>query len=94
MKGIMQDEVRLRNDKSGATIPNLINRILIDQKSFTDIIEEGRVMNRFHYVDYEKLHSMIEQLKQKHNKSRLDFDPNAFLSPISVLILQKWQREG
>lgn len=94
MKGILPEEIRLREDKAGATIPNVMNRIIKDEKIFRELIEEGKKSNRFHYVDYDKLHWMLDQFKHEEKRRKMNFGPRAFLSPMSVLILQKWQREG
>lgn len=94
MEGILPEEIRLREDKTGATIPNVMYRIVKDERIFRELIEEGRKCNSFHYVDYNKLHWMLDQFKQKEKREKMNFGPRAFLSPISVLILQKWQREG
>ena len=94
MEGILPEEIRLREDKTGATIPNVMYRIVKDEGIFRDLIEEGRKKNRFHYVNYDKLHWMLDQFKHKEKREKMNFGPRAFLSPMSVLILQKWQREG
>lgn len=94
MEGILPEEIRLREDKTGATIPNVMYRIMKDERIFRELIEEGRKNNRFHYVDYNKLHWMLDQFKHEEKRKKMNFAPRAFLSPMSVLILQKWQREG
>ncbi|MBN1181840.1 MAG: hypothetical protein JXB49_06105 [Bacteroidales bacterium] len=94
MKGILPEEIRLREDKTGATIPNVMYRIVKDEEIFRELIEEGRKYNNFHYVDYDKLHRMLDQFKPEEKRRKMNFAPRAFLSPMSVLILQKWQREG
>lgn len=93
MEGIVSDKVRLRQDKSGVTIPNIYSRIIKDKEVFVDLILEGQKYNKFHFVDYEKLIWAINQLGDGTRKGQ-KFRPRAFLSSISVLILQKWQREG
>lgn len=94
MEGILPDEVRLRNDKTGATIPNVLYRIIKDETIFRDIIEESRKNNNFHFVDYDKLHWMLDQFNCKKKRKKLNFSTISFLSPMSILILQKWQRSG
>ncbi len=93
MEGIVSDKIRLRQNKSGATIPNIFNRINKDKEAFIEVITEGRKNNKFHYVDYDILLEMIDFL-EGDMKGKQKFRPRAFLSAISVLVLQKWQREG
>jgi len=94
MKGILPDKVRLRTDKVGTTIPYVLARLLKDEEIFRDLIEEGKLNNRFHYVDYKKLLEMLDTFKKMGELKRWNFGPREFLSPMSILILQKWQREG
>lgn len=94
MKGILPDSIRLRIDKTGATIPNVLYRVVKDESIFRELIEEGRKNNINHYVDYNKLHWMLDQFMSEAARKNLSFGAKVFLNPISVLILQKWQREG
>jgi len=94
MEGILPDKVRLRTDKAGTTIPNVLARVVKDEGVFREIIEEGRGNNSYHYVDYDKLHGMLDTFKQFGDPKEYNIPPRSFLSPMSVLILQKWQREG
>lgn len=94
MEGIIPDEIRMREDKTVATIPNIMYRIIKDKSFFRELISEGSSNNQFHYVDYEKLNWMLDQFLCLESVGRNDISPNSFLGPISILILQKWQREG
>ena len=94
MKEILPDKIRMRAHKGGNTIPNVFARVLKDEKIFQEIIDEGRLKNQNHYVDYDKLDDMLNTLKETGELNQDDFDLRAFQSAMSVLILQKWQREG
>jgi len=94
MKEILPDKIRVRANKGGNTIPNVFVRVLKDEKKFRELIEEGRLKNRFHYVNYDKLHEMLDSFKQIGGLETKDYGLKSFQSPVSVLILQKWQREG
>ncbi|MCK5068855.1 MAG: hypothetical protein KAR16_15500, partial [Bacteroidales bacterium] len=94
MEGILPDKVRLRGDKDGGTVPNVAVRVQQDVQIFREIIEDGRQKNKFHYVDYQKLDKMLDTFQNTDKIRRLKVTSREFLSPISVLILQKWQREG
>ena len=94
MEEILPEKIRMRNDKGGNTIPNVFARVLKDEEIFREIIEEGRLKNQYHYVDYDKLHEMLDSFKNTGGSIRKDYGLRAFQSPLSVLILQKWQREG
>lgn len=93
MKGILIDKIRLRNDKSGAPIPYIKNLFIQDESKIRELISDSRTNNQFHYIDYDKLSLMLDQLL--HDKRRYKrYGFRSVSSSISVLILQKWQRDG
>ncbi|MGW8313953.1 MAG: asparagine synthetase B family protein [Bacteroidales bacterium] len=94
MKEILPDKIRMRSDKGGNTIPNVFARVLKDEKRFREIIEESRLKNDYLYVDEEKLEHMLDSYKNKGGSKQRDYGLREFQSAMSVLILQKWQREG
>lgn len=94
MKGILPEEIRMRDDKTYITIPNIYSRLIQDESKYREIIIEGKKNNRFHYADYKKLLQMLNSFRDKKNFERNEIGITPFLSTISVLILQKWQREG
>ena len=94
MKDILPEKIRMRTDKSGNTIPNVFERASKDAKLFRKIIDEGRLKNQYHYVDYPVLHKMLDTYHGMKASKRKDYGLRAFQSAMSVLILQKWQREG
>lgn len=94
MDGILPDKIRMRTHKSGTTIPNVFARLFKDRARFQEMINESRQRNQYHYVDYKKLQTMLDILKNKDAFKEEDFDLRAFQSAMSVLILQQWQRDG
>lgn len=94
MKGIIKEEVRMRPDKALATIPNAMTRLVQDESKYRDIISDGKKNNRFHYVDYNKMYEMIDVFKDKAKVKMAGIGFTPFVTSISVLVLQKWQREG
>ncbi|MEA3477955.1 MAG: asparagine synthase-related protein, partial [Bacteroidota bacterium] len=85
MEDILPEKIRTRTDKGGNTIPNVFARVLKDEKIFREIIEEGRVKNQYHYVDYDKLNEMLDTFKNMEKLKRRDYGLRAFQSPMSVL---------
>ena len=94
MKGILPEEIRLRTNKSVAAIPYSLSRLKKDEFKFRELINESKNKNRFHYVDYDKLLWMIDVFFDVGMRSDLSFGARAIINPISVLVLQKWQRDG
>ena len=93
VEGEIPDKIRMRVDKSGATVPNLIARLSLDENKFMEIIDEGKKTTSFTYLDYQKLVRIYNELVHENGGRKL-FGPTEFLSSISILILQRWQREG
>ncbi|MEN8193433.1 MAG: asparagine synthase-related protein [Bacteroidota bacterium] len=94
IEGIIPNEICWRRDKSGTTIPNAYFQFLKDEKHFQSIIEESSRSNVKHYVDYKKMHWIIKKIKSQNRGEKIKFGPKPFLSALSILLLQKWQREG
>jgi asparagine synthase (glutamine-hydrolysing) len=94
MEDILPEKIRMRTSKGGNTIPNVFARVLKDEEIFREIIAEGRTENHYHYVDYDVLNDMLDSFKKVGELKQQDYGLRAFQSPMSVLILQKWQREG
>ncbi len=55
LKGVIPEQIRLRMDKVGTTIPNVLPRVLKDEDLFIELIKDGQGENKYHYVDYDKL---------------------------------------
>jgi len=94
MQGIMPDKVRLRDSKFAAAMPTVSLRLERNREEFARIIEDARTNNQYHYLDYDKLLHQLDELSQKNKGKKISFGPSIFISSISLLILQKWQREG
>ena len=94
MEDILPEKIRMRFDKGGNTIPNVFARVLKDEEKFRKIIKEAQLKNHYHYVDYDVLDDMLESFKKLGELKQGDYGLREFQSSMSVLILQKWQREG
>jgi len=94
MEGILDDRIRKIPRKFGFAIPNSAQRVLQDEEWLKEIIMDGKSMNNFHYVDYDQLLWVISILKDPMAKKSKDVPTLVFLTAFSVLLLQKWQREG
>ncbi len=94
MEEILPEKIRMRLDKGGNTIPNVFARVLKDEEIFRKIIKEARLKNHYHYVDYDVLDDMLDSFKKMGELKQGDYGLREFQSSMSVLILQKWQREG
>jgi hypothetical protein len=84
----------MNNNKAGMIIPNVYYRFFKDLNQINELVEESRIFNRYHYVDYDKLVLMIEKIILKSKGQRVPIGIRAVYSTLSILLAQKWQREG
>jgi len=94
MTNKIPDEVCWLDDKASVAVPNVPFRFLLNRIEFEEIINEGRMNNTFHYVDYDKMLWMINQMDLLEQGKDVGFIPNTLFSHMEILILQRWQREG
>ena len=55
LKGKVPEAIRFRNDKQGAVVPTVYNRLLKDENAIKLLIRHSQESNKYHYVDYHKL---------------------------------------
>ena len=94
MKGILPEKIRLRNDKTGATVPTVQQRFLRDDKAITQLIEQSREKNRYHYLDYDRMLAWQERIRNRGFNDKLPANPAAFFNSLQLLLLQEMEREG
>jgi asparagine synthetase B (glutamine-hydrolysing) len=94
MRGILPERIRLRNDKTGATVPTVKQRFLRDYQAITQLIERSRESNRYHYLDYDRMLAWQERIRNRGLKDKIPANPAAFFNSLQILLLQEMEREG
>ncbi|HEM49263.1 MAG TPA: hypothetical protein ENO27_03535 [Caldithrix sp.] len=94
MEGILDDRIRMNLKKRGVAIPYLVHRLMQDEEMLRDVINEAEKNYSFHYIDYKRLRKMLKLIKTPGKSRNNRFSPEVFFPAISVLLLQKWQRNG
>ena len=94
MKGLLPDKVRLRNDKTGATVPTVQQRFLKDYDAITDLILRSKQHNSYHYLDYDKMLAWQKRIKNRGFNDKIPANPAAFFNSLQILLLQEMEREG
>ncbi|MDT8432930.1 MAG: asparagine synthase-related protein [Bacteroidales bacterium] len=94
MKGLLPEKIRLRNDKTGATVPTVQQRFLDDDEKITALIKRSREHNRYHYLDYDRLQAWQERFRKRSSKAGIPGNPAAFFNSLQILLLQEMEREG
>ena len=85
MKGILPEKIRLRNDKTGATVPTVQQRFIQDYENISKLIEEGK-KNKIPYFDYEKLKEWQERIRHRGFKDKVPSNPGAFFNGLQVIL--------
>ncbi len=89
MKGLLPEKIRLRNDKTGATVPTVQQRFIQDYDNISKAIEEGR-KNEIPYFDYKKLKEWQERIRNRGFKDKVPANPGAFFNGLQVIL---WESE-
>lgn len=94
MKGLLPEKIRLRNDKTGATVPTVQQRFLQDYDAITDLIQRNRSGNKYHYLDYDKMLAWQKRIQSRGVNDKIPANPAAFFNSLQILLLQEMEREG
>jgi asparagine synthase (glutamine-hydrolysing) len=94
MKGLLPERVRLRNDKTGATVPTVQQRFMKDYDAITELIKRSRENNNYHYLDYDKMLAWQIRMRDRGFKDKIPANPAAFFNSLQVLLLQEMERNG
>lgn len=94
MQGLLPEKIRLRNDKTGATVPTVQQRFLEDDKKITALISRSREHNRYHYLDYDRMLDWKVRIRNRSFKDKIPANPAAFFNSLQILLLQEMEREG
>lgn len=95
LKDLIPDQIRLRNDKSGFTIPSVFTRIINDYDQIEKLIIRCRDQNQFHYLDYSFMLGWLKSIKHQTLGMNADLlRPGAFINAIQILLLQDLERKG
>ncbi len=94
LKGIVPDEIRLRTDKSYATIPTVQQRLINDYDNIRNLILHCQQVNRFHYLDYNKMLSWLNRNGMRSKKAKSFANPRIFFNSLQILLLQEFERNG
>ncbi|MBE0655109.1 MAG: hypothetical protein IH594_15005 [Bacteroidales bacterium] len=90
MKGIIPEKIRTRNDKTGTTVPTVLQRFVHDYSAITELIEKSVKQNPSRYLDYEKLRKWQERIRDRALNDKLPANPGAFFNSLQLIL---WLRE-
>ena len=86
MKEILPEGIRLRNDKSGTTIPTVFMRMLHDTDKIDDILLRAAKNPKIKsFIDIELLKNWHESLKRRSQNDR-NINPGAFYNYLKLIL--------
>ncbi|MDY6800427.1 MAG: asparagine synthase-related protein [Bacteroidota bacterium] len=86
MEGYLPDEIRWRNDKSGATIPTVYLRTLKDKDKIIEIIEQAKSNpNITQYIDMQKYEKWCSVFFQRSQNDKF-INPGAFYNYLKLIL--------
>jgi asparagine synthase (glutamine-hydrolysing) len=89
MKGYLPDEIRWRNDKSGATIPTVFLRTLKDKDKIMEIIEQAKSNPKItQYIDTHKFEKWSNAFFNRSQNDRF-INPGAFFNYLKLILFIK-----
>lgn len=95
LKGIVPDQIRLREDKSGFTIPSVYSRISYDHNRIKELIGRCSTQNKFHYLNYTYMLAWLKSINNINSNTIGNFPgPGPFINAIQILLLQEMERSG
>ena len=95
LKGVVSEQIRLREDKSGFAIPSVFARISKDCNQINELILRCRDNNNYHYLDYSYMLSWLNGIKSVSEKTAGRYPgTGAFINAVQMLMLQDMQRSG
>jgi asparagine synthase (glutamine-hydrolysing) len=89
MTGLLPEKIRLRNDKTGATVPTVQQRFIQDYENISKLVEEGK-KNEISYFNYDKLKEWQERVRNRGFKDKMPANPGAFFNGLQVIL---WRRD-
>ena len=91
MKGMIPETIRLRNDKSGATIPTVLMRMLHDKDKIEKIIQAAKSNARAgKYIDLKEYENWFYRMANRSEQKKLNINPGAFYNYLkTILFIEK-----
>ena len=88
MEGILPPEIQWRTDKRGTVVPSVFMKYKHEAPIMRDLIEKARKSSFKHYVDYDKMLTMLDRLTGYDENTKERINPQAFQSSLMLLMYQ------
>jgi len=88
MEGILPPEIQWRTDKRGTVVPSVFIKYKQETPAMRELIEKARNSPIKHYVDYDKMLTMLERITNFDENTNERINPQAFQSSLMLLMYQ------
>ena len=86
IKDYVPKEIYLRNDKTGATVPNVLHRFMIDYDKIYDYLQSSKNGKASAYIDVGKMISKMELIKQFYQGNKIRANQHIFFNALMIVI--------
>jgi asparagine synthase (glutamine-hydrolysing) len=93
MRDKIPEKIRNRYFKSSSTIPTVHQRFLKDYNAILSLIKIARKETKAQYLDYNKLFSWAERIKNRGFSDKIPANPGAFFNSLQILLWQLNEKE-
>jgi len=90
IKNYVPNSVYLRTDKTGATIPNVLHRFMIDYDKIYNFLQSNRNGKAAEFINFNKMIGRMQLIKRLYNGERIRADQHIFFNALMlVMYLEK-----
>jgi asparagine synthase (glutamine-hydrolysing) len=87
IRGFVPEEIRTRNDKTGATIPQTLQSLVNDRDEILNVIKKGTEIQFLHEIfDFSKFIEWYERLVRRDPSDTNYLNPGAFYDYLMILL--------
>jgi len=86
IKDFAPKEVYTRNDKTGATVPNVLHRFMIDYDEIYDYLQSSKNGKASEYINIKEMISRMELIKQLYQGNRIRANQHIFFNALMIVI--------
>lgn len=84
-KKYLHKEIYLRSDKTGATVPNVIHRIILQEKDIIEYLHSQKNSAASEFIDFDNMLKTLSLIKRIYNGENIFANIRTFISALSII---------
>ena len=81
----LHKEIYLRSDKTGATVPNVIHRIILQEKDIIEYLHSQKNSAASEFIDFDNMLKTLSLIKRIYNGENIFANIRTFISALSII---------